>query len=375
MKKTAISLMVYGFVISLCLSCLTGCQVPGESGIGTEMSSSETAERETIAVDASQSETKTQEKVLSNDLTLASEEVFKTSPSWSFEWSPHVFSSVNSSALDAGDEMVFYDWVDAIIAGDESLSCPDEETMYEISSCMDTFFPPYAQLISEYSYSDGKIIMKYVGDASTRSQLISDFVKQVTHLIEIADIKETDSPTVRAIKLYMMYSSIVKYDYSAVDDDVVTDVSSYRGIMERIGICQSFGSAYAYLCLQAGIDATVTSGMTEDYLAHTWTLLTLDGQYYYADPTFENGEGGLGLKYFGMTATQRELCGAFIADDYNIGDTNEIWGRDFNVTDDVFAPLWNCVRVISVEEGPDGIVFVCEAGDGSIFDFLPDGLE
>lgn len=109
-------------------------------------------------------------------------------------------------------------------------------------------------------------------------------------------------------------------------------------------------------------------------MAHEWTLLRLNDHYYYADTTFENGMGGGGLMYFGMTSAQRELAGGFVAADYNIGSSNEIWGSDFDVSDEAFSPLWNCVYVISVDDGPGGVVILCEDGEGNTFEFFPDAV-
>lgn len=293
-----------------------------------------------------------------------------------YSWNPYVFSQVNLSALDEGADMVFCDWIDAIINGEATVACPSEDMMLDLQLQMSTFFPPFYSLVSEYTYSDGQIVMQFSSDEETRSQILSDFTDQIAFLIHLAAVKEEDSQTVRAIKLYRMFSGIVSYDYEAEASEEIVDVSAYRAIMQNEGICQSFASAYAYLCLQVGIDATTTSGMTDgtagDFMAHEWTLLRLNDHYYYADTTFENGMGGGGLMYFGMTSAQRELAGGFVAADYNIGSSNEIWGSDFDVSDEAFAPLWNCVYFISLEDGPNGTVILCEDGEGNTFEFFPD---
>ena len=115
--------------------------------------------------------------------------------------------------------------------------------------------------------------------------------------------------------------------------------------MELSGICQSFASAYAYLCLQCGIDAVPTSGMTEDYVCHEWALIELDGNYYYVDPTYENGNGGKGLQYFGITSDQRQSVDGYITEYDNIGNTNTIWGKDIDISNKRFANLWDIVYV------------------------------
>ena len=157
-------------------------------------------------------------------------------------------------------------------------------------------------------------------------------------------VMKSDHELTTALALYMSYSASISYDYAALNDDgedieLMPDLSSYRALTSHEGICQSFGPAYAYLCLQMGIDAVAAGGLSTDDTAHEWTLVKLDGSYYYMDTTFENGEGGMGLKYFGMTTADRVAAGNYIEQTFNIGECNEIWGPDITVSDERFSVL------------------------------------
>lgn len=361
-------------VLALSVSCFSGCwRAEKEAGAVPETSVFSTGE----IVDSGSSES--EETQIDHAISMTVEENdFREGSPINYTWNPYVFSQVNLSALDEGADMVFYDWIDAIINGEASVACPSEDMMWDLEFQMSTFFPPFSYLVSDFAFSDGQIVMQFSTDADTRDQILRDFADQLAFLIHLAEVNEEDSQTVRAIKLYRMFSGIVSYDYVALASEEIVDLSAYRAIMQYEGICQSFAPAYAYLCLQVGIDATTTGGMTDgtsgDIVAHDWTLLELNDKYYYADTTFENGMGGGGLMYFGMTSAQRELEGGFIADEYNIGGSNEIWGNDFEVSDEAFAPLWNCVYVISVENSPSGVVILCEDGEGNTFEFSPDAV-
>lgn len=70
-----------------------------------------------------------------------------------------------------------------------------------------------------------------------------------------------------------------------------------------------------------------------------------------------------------MTAQQREFAGEFIADDYNIGHSNDLWGREIDVTDETFAPLWEAVYVYTSEHENGAWVLICEKADGSHFEY------
>jgi transglutaminase-like putative cysteine protease len=186
----------------------------------------------------------------------------------------------------------------------------------------------------------------YVSESKEQHEaFISNFVENVSVIIE-NNIMQNDNDLIKAISLYRAFSSSVSYNYDAACSDIIVDVSPYNAIVNHNGICQSFAGAYTYLLLQVGIDANTCTGMTYDSsIAHEWTILKLDDKYYYADPTFENSEtAGYGLKYFGITTTEREAIGHFDPEYYNIGVTNEIWARDYDISDIRFESLRTCLN-------------------------------
>ncbi|MGI6004978.1 MAG: hypothetical protein ACOX88_06145 [Christensenellales bacterium] len=202
-----------------------------------------------------------------------------------FTWQPYVYSDIYNRAF--GEEMQLYchAMIDAMMIGAESVAYPDEATIYDFEMVIRALFPPYHLLVSGISYSDGTIHLDYALDDAQRKQLLDKFGEQITMLIQSA-VMQGDSPAMAAVALYHAYAGMTVYDHeAAADDDVITDVSSYQALTELSGICQSFAAAYAYLCLQCGIDAVNAGGMTESYdEAHDWTLLTLDGNTIIAIP-------------------------------------------------------------------------------------------
>jgi hypothetical protein len=74
-------------------------------------------------------------------------------------------------------------------------------------------------------------------------------------------------------------------------------------------------------------------------IAGVLTLVKLNDLYYYMDTTFENGDGGYGLMYFGMTTADRFSAGGYAEEYINVGSTNLLWGPDITADDDRFAPL------------------------------------
>lgn len=290
----------------------------------------------------------------------------------SFTWSPFVYSDIYRDLYGEAVERDYAHLVEALTTREERFICESPERFSILENLARSLFPPYAALISGMEFENGKIAVSYVYEEAEHRRQLTAFANQITALVQDA-VMEGDSSAVAAIALYHSYSKKVLYDHEAASNEVMVDVSPYRALTQLEGICQSFAGAYAYLCLQLGIDAVPAGGLNRDVTeAHEWTLLRLDGEYYYADPTFENGVGSFGLRYFGMTAAQRELEGDFPAADYNIGNTNILWGRDISVTDERFAPLWEAASVIELYRGPGATRVYCRREDGSSFSFLID---
>ena len=78
-----------------------------------------------------------------------------------------------------------------------------------------------------------------------------------------------------------------------------------------------------------GIEAVSAGGLSADDTAREWTLVRLDNAYFFMDPTFENGKGGHGLKYFGMTTAVCVNAVNYIEQTFNIGECNQIWGSEY----------------------------------------------
>ncbi len=359
MKKACIRVLVCAVAVVLWVSGLSGCRITDDKDGNRSRETSETAAASTSAPTET---TKTTTVTIPETTPEATEAVFE------YTWKPHVFSQIDRETIGSEAEQFFFDLVDAILAGEESVLCADKKFLWDLDLALGTYFPPYYHVVSDLTYADGAYRIKYRVGAEEREKMLLDFARRIETLIEWADLREDDSPTIRAVKIYRMYSERIVYDYHAINTDAITDVSTYRGLMELQGICQSFGSAYAYLCLQAGVEAATVSGLSTEN-AHEWTILTLDGKYYYADPTWESGNKGRGLRYFGMTATQREWNGGYIADEYNVGYSNDFWGREISVTDETFAPLWEAVEVTEFLEEDGVLRVVFERADGSVGEF------
>lgn len=213
------------------------------------------------------------------------------------EWDPYAYGEFYRDTLGEQVQMDYLSLIEAIMAGNEQIEISSEfhEHMFDM---LLTLFPPFDFVVENVNYKDGLLSIEYYDD---REQVLSEFKARVEDILNSC-ICEGDTDIMKAIALYNYLTPRLTYDYAAVGNRDA-DVSGYRGIMEYEGICQSFASAYSYLCLQLGIDATVVIAFSEDIETHEWSMIKLDGEYYYVDPTFDTGMSS--MMYFGFSKSYR----------------------------------------------------------------------
>ena len=279
---------------------------------------------------------------LSSLFLLEQGEIPPTVQALDFSWNPYALSGFISALYDHRFPLDFNAMVGAILQGEDYFYCSDENNIDRLTQYSSEIFPPYAPLVANIFYADGVGQIVYKVSDAERIAILNDFDRALTSLIEQA-VKQNDDPVTAAIALYRAYTYQIMYDYDAVTDAVSfmqnTDLSAYRALTEYCGRSEGFAAGYAYLCTQVGIRAISAGGPSDSGATHDWTLLELDGKYYYADPTMETEAGGTGLRYFGMNAQQRYENGWYRNDRVNIGHSNILWGNGLDISDTRFADL------------------------------------
>ena len=334
MRKHILS-RVLSLLLCLCLSLtLFGCK---SISAGPDASSSRPEPGVSTAASAATQPADTTAKPSSAALPLYAQPV-------DFVWQPYVMSDIFAALY--GDDFVasFHSMADAFLAYEPTFACSSADQADQINTAASNCFPLLRMDVPGVRYDEvqGKGVLDYSMTKQEHMDGIRNFTDSVTQFIESCVMK-SDNTTTQAMAMYMAYSARITYDFAATDVYSTADLSSYRGLTEFAGICQTFGPAYAYLCLEMGIDAINAGGLSTDNSAHDWTLVRLDGAYYYMDTTWENGDGGYGLKYFGMTTADRAAAGQYTEKFINIENTNEVWGPDVDVSSGRFASLRGAV--------------------------------
>ena len=279
-----------------------------------------------------------------------------------FTWQPVVYSDYQRRGRSPETEQFYRDFVNAVMKGEEVVPCQDEKTCEHMLPILQSIFPVINGINCGFEYRDGAVHISYSGSDGEREQTIEAFGRRIKELIEQAVCKG-DTPTMAAIALYHSLAGGVNYDYEALEQegqDGAMDVTPYRALMTGEGICQSFGPAYAYLCMQLGINAIEAGGWDfNEENGHSWTMLELNGHHYFADPTFENGSGGGGLRYFGQNSEARAQDN-YLLKDVGLG-FNLMRAEEFDLSDDSFAPLWDVQNIYEICRTAEGMEIKCHS--------------
>lgn len=288
-----------------------------------------------------------------------------------FEFEPYTLSWEYRELY--GDEFIetYRAFVDAYMNYESYFSCPNEDVFVALFGAIVKNMPYFkadAYLTYDCYDPETKTGQIFYTSSSLRQhrELIDAFIGEVTDII-LSCVEKSDSELERSVALYQGFSSSILHDGNIADENI----SPYYAIMKKKGVSQSFAGAFAYLLCQVGVEANTCSGLTQDSMAaHEWCILKIDGKYYYADPTYENGEtGGLGLSYFGMTASERQEAGGFNPNYFSIGTTGLVFGSELDVSDARFSPLRGCYYFTLDRENSRIAYWVTEDEEQKYFEY------
>lgn len=204
-----------------------------------------------------------------------------------------------------------------------------------------TCFPIFHADTQNAQYNNGVISWEYTSTAEEHKKLIAAFETQINDYFNC--LRQGDSEVVRALALYQCYTSQILYDYGLYSngkwqaDTDFANSDGYHGLMDKTGVCQSFSWAYCFLLTQADIDTYAIAGEGTPTGNHQWSMLKLDGKWYFADPTWDADIKT--LKYFGQTMIERENDGFTAESMFYLGSDTYPVRKQFDLADDRFKDL------------------------------------
>ena len=220
-------------------------------------------------------------------------------------------------------KLLNFEFVDAFLNYKTSIKCPNKNYADFLFSILDYQFPVFfADGIYDFSKvydKDSKTInWSYSSNSKTEhDKLISNFEKEANKFLN--GVTENLSDSKKAQIIYHNLSKAISYNYNSLNDFKNTE--SYYAYVNHSGICHSFAYTYNQLLTQVGIESTIAIGQAKGAsIGHSWSIIKIDGVYYFADPTYEiYYKNGAFYKYFGMGIKERESTNEYYEDNIVIG--------------------------------------------------------
>ena len=255
-----------------------------------------------------------------SDITTSSQT--ETTASEPFEFNPHVYSGKIAERIPQDYWDAFYNLCDALRKGEDTFGCSSQEAYNwatDVSVLCDLFPPAGAKIEGKSTdgspaYENGTGKIHYNMPVEDFLKRESDFEVLITDILN-STIEKNDTEYERALKLYLYVAKNYVYDYSLIENLSNDENYVFACFKEKKGQCVNFASVYAYLLLQAGIDAV--SYRIYEELCHAWTYAVIDGKGYHIDTTWAlqaDGIEGVYLDYFMMSDKERIADGCTLTD-------------------------------------------------------------
>lgn len=193
-------------------------------------------------------------------------------------------------ALSEGGERAVYE---QMLSGmkqmtqDEILDCGDEDLLYRIFCCVLADHPELFY-VTGYTYAKGMTDdqEEYIRFSATYSMSENEAARCQSRIDEymaecFQNLPEGDDYD----KIRYLYEYLIRhteYDLEAPENQNICSVFLYGR-----SVCQGYAKAFQYLCMRAGIEASLVTGrIRESGYGHAWNFVRSDGAYYYVDTTW-----------------------------------------------------------------------------------------
>ena len=221
--------------------------------------------------------------------------------------------SEESLRLMGNDFAAFYvDFVDAFLNYRSEVECPDKSFSEMLSTIIYYDFPLYSacaepiEYVKHYDHDAGTLSIVYKYDENTHADIIAQFMDAANTLLADTTPNKTDVENAKII--YHALCTRMTYDYSALTE--FERKENYYAYLHNSGVCTTFANTYNQLLTQVGIKTTLAHCDNTETIGHVWSVVTLDGEQYFCDPTYElNYDSGAGYHFFGMNYADRTADG------------------------------------------------------------------
>ena len=306
-KKNLCLMLAAAFLLTGC-SEVSSAPAPAESAVTAQTTAADSQSAEAAPADtAAENVTETTETSAENEAA-------------GYEFNAHLYLPILADDVPQEYWDSFHNLCDALRAGEATFECASEDAYKWATdpAVLNQLFPAAVMQIKAESgdgtpaYENGTGRISYQIPAEEYVKRQAQFEQLVAGLLN-QYLEPDDDVFEKCLKLYDYMS--VKYVY---EDDFVEhkpDGSTYLVITTGTGQCIELGTVYAYLLMQAGVQAMEVECSSEA-MAHGWTYLLLNGKGYHSDPTWglRSEDDPLFLTYFLMTGERRADTGCPVDD-------------------------------------------------------------
>ena len=168
-----------------------------------------------------------------------------------------------------------------------------------------------------FDYSENFKMLRAVEDGSLSSKLDKNQKEAVDTLQSIKNeiIKPDMSDYEKELAIHDYI--VLNYEYDNSEENKGKyNVKDF--LKTKKGACEAYAYSFAIIGKLAGLDCAVIYG-SHDGVNHAWNAVKLDGEYYYTDPTFDDG----------AESAQTVIYNYFNLNDDSLSKTH-IWDKDKN---------------------------------------------
>lgn len=206
--------------------------------------------------------------------------------------------------------------IDAFLAGEKSIEVPSmtRSELEDVESLTRVMCPPIMGLVKcnvqkSYTKTTDVFTWEYRKSAEEIAQELETYEAEIYRYMDM--LYEDDSEAMKALILFMEFAHATEYDDNLgegdndglSEDERAYHMSGIWALVHHRAVCYGYGETLAFLYAQAGLDAVEISNFEG---AHSWTMVRIDGKYYYMDATWSSTPEFYNLQYFGMTTRDRE---------------------------------------------------------------------
>lgn len=222
--------------------------------------------------------------------------------------------SAETLALMGNDFVPFYiDFVDAFLNYRTEIPCPDVQYAEMLGTIIYYEFPMYNacaepfEFFKHYDRENKTVRIAYKYDETEHRNVIDTFLRSADDML--AGVTPEQSDVEKAKTIYHAICTRMTYDDSAMIE--FEKKESHYAYLYNTGVCITFANVYNQLLNQVGIATELAHCSNTLTVGHTWSLITLDGEKYFCDPTYElSYDNGTGFRFFGMNYADRIADGA-----------------------------------------------------------------